>query len=72
MQIQTYREKLGMTQEELALESGLSLNMIQSLESGRRVGSVKTIITLANILHVSTDEILRDNITKGNNSEISG
>ncbi|WP_057769736.1 helix-turn-helix domain-containing protein [Lactobacillus selangorensis] len=59
MELKRIREKRGMTQEQLADKSGISITMIQSLETGRRVGSVKTIIKLSQILGVTTDDLLR-------------
>ncbi len=67
MQLQEIRERSGMTQEQLAARSGMSLAMIQSLETGRRSGSVKTIIKLADIFGVTTDRLLRANDNTNSN-----
>lgn len=67
MQLQEIRERSGMTQEQLAARSGMSLAMIQSLETGRRSGSVKTIIKLADIFGVTTDRLLRANNNTNSN-----
>lgn len=71
MQLQFYREKVGITQEQLAMQVGLSVAMIQSIENGRRIGSAKTIVKLAHTLGVTTDDLLRaDDNTNSNNSRI--
>lgn len=59
MQLQKYREKSGMTQKQLAAKGGISLAMVQSIENGRRTGSVKTAVRLAGILGVTIDDLLR-------------
>ena len=73
MQLQSLREKRRMTQEVLARKSDISLSMIQSLEAGRREGSVKTIIKLSKVLGVTTDELLHayDNTNSNNLEEVT-
>ncbi|QLE63980.1 prophage P2a protein 10 phage Cro-CI family transcriptional regulator [Furfurilactobacillus rossiae] len=58
MKLKQIRENVGMTQEQLSEATHLSINMIQSLESGRRNGSTKTVIQLASTLGVTTDVLL--------------
>ncbi|MEF7476185.1 helix-turn-helix domain-containing protein [Pediococcus pentosaceus] len=72
MQLQKYREQKGLTQEQLAKLANISVTMVQSLESGRRNGSVKTIVKLAKVLGVTTDSILYgcDN-TNSNKKEVT-
>lgn len=68
MQLQKYRKNAGMTQEQLAERADMSVSTITSIEAGRRNGSVETIIKLAEILGVTTDDLLRgDDITNSNN-----
>lgn len=58
MELKIARERLGLTQEELAVKAGLSVAMIQSLEAGRRNGSTKTALKLSEVLNTSIDELL--------------
>lgn len=58
MTLKEIRQRRGLTQEELAKEVGVSIMMIQSLEAGRRKGSIETVIRLAKTLGVTTDEII--------------
>jgi transcriptional regulator with XRE-family HTH domain len=46
------RESLGLSQERLALETGLDRTYISSLERGRRNASIVTICRIALVLHV--------------------
>lgn len=64
MTLKDIREQRGMTQENLAHSASVSVSMIQSLENGRRKGSIETIVRLAKSLDVTTDEIIyADNYT---------
>jgi transcriptional regulator with XRE-family HTH domain len=67
--IKLLRQGAGYTQEELAKKLGLSKSTIAHYESGRREPDTKTIIKIANIFNVSTDEIL-DNVSFKNNPKI--
>jgi transcriptional regulator with XRE-family HTH domain len=72
MQLQKYREQKGLTQEQLAKLADISVTMVQSLESGRRNGSVKTIVKLAKVLGITTDSILYGNDnTNSNKKEVT-
>ena len=53
------RTKLGLTQEELADKSGISVRTIQRIETGLSPGSAYTIKTLAKTLDVSIKDILQ-------------
>lgn len=57
MKLKEARQKAGLTQEELADKSGLSITMIQSIEGGRRNGSVGTAVKLASALNISMDSL---------------
>ena len=46
------REKHGLSQMELALESGVSQNMITYIETGKRTPTIKTILKLCNTMHI--------------------
>ncbi len=52
------RVKRGLSQEQLAEDSGLSLRTIQRIENGETIPRGDSLKRLATALHVSTDEIL--------------
>jgi len=63
--VRTYREKLGLTKEELSTNSGLSLRFINDIEEGRTYPPIGSIIKLARALgqRVGTfmdDQFIRD------------
>lgn len=58
MSLKSIRKANGLSQEELAKSANVSVSMIQSLENGRRTGSVETIVKLAQALNVTTDELI--------------
>ena len=68
MNLQFYREKANLTQEQLARKVGISISMIQSIEVGRRKGSIETVVRISKALNVTTDELLR--VNKNTNSNI--
>ncbi len=51
-QIAEYRRKVGMTQQELALKSELSVQFIGYTENGQRKISLETLIKITNALDV--------------------
>lgn len=56
--IKEFREKKGMTQEELSEKSGVSRTTISGLESGEdRAVSSKTLLKLATALGTSVEKI---------------
>lgn len=48
----------GLTHEQLAQAAGLTLNTVQTLQSGRRVPGAETIVALCRALGCSADELL--------------
>lgn len=58
MKLKQARERAGITQEELAIRSNRSISMIQSIEAGRREGSMATLIALANALNTTPNVLL--------------
>ena len=52
------REEKGISQSQLAKETGLNQASISLLEGGRRVPTAPTIITLAKYFEVTTDYLL--------------
>lgn len=70
MELRDARERAGLTQEELSNTTGISVAMIQSMEVGRRLGSIKTVVKLAQVLGVTVDDLLNANhITKSTSKE---
>ena len=56
--VREYREKMNMTQEELAKKSGVSRVTISSIESGRAENTTsKTLLRIATALNATVDEI---------------
>ena len=55
-----YREKIKMTQEELALECGLDRTFMSALERGIRQPSLKSLFKIARTLNVSPSQIVSD------------
>ncbi len=58
--LRALRERRGLSQEQLALESGYSRYYIGLLERGSRNASVLTLFRLAQVLSVAPSEILRE------------
>lgn len=56
------RVKNGVSQEELADQVGVSRVHISCIERGTRIPSLEAIISIANSLNVSTDELLSDSL----------
>ncbi len=57
--IRDVRKSQGMTQECLAQKIGVGQNTISQWENGLRNPNLETIRKLAEILHCTTDDILR-------------
>lgn len=66
--IQNRRKQLGFTQEHLADEMNVSVQMVSNLERGNKSIRIDNLLRLCQILDVSTDYIL---IGKENVSDIS-
>ncbi len=56
--IKVYREYRGMSQNELAAASNISPAYLSQIETGRRVGSARTLASIAHALEVSLDDLL--------------
>lgn len=69
--IRTARKKLDLTQEQLAEMCDLSTAHIGHIERGTRAVSIESLITLANVLNVSTDYLLLD-ISNSADKKLSG
>ena len=62
--IRKYRAKTGLTQEGLALKSGLSQGYINQLENGKRKYTQKTLELIAGALCVNVSDLLVMNLTE--------
>ena len=72
--IREARLKKKMTQDQLSEKVGVSLYYIGEIERGAKSPSLKMFISIAQALDVSTDSLLRDEISTGNiyvNNEIT-
>jgi len=62
--IKYYRRLAGFSQKELAFLLGVSTVTIQNYESGKTSPSMETVVSLAHILSISTDQLLEYKIPK--------
>jgi len=62
--IRRLRDKAGLTQEELALKSGLSQGYINQLESGKRRFTQKSLEVIADALSIPMVELFREEETQ--------
>ena len=60
--IKAARQKAGLTQEQLAEIIDVSVVHISNMESGTGNPSLNTLVNIANVLGVSTDELLCDSV----------
>ena len=58
--IRTLRERRGLTQEEFARRSGISISFTSLLERGERSPSYDTLVQVAHALEVPMSELFRD------------
>lgn len=61
--IRNIRQAQGMTQKDLAEKLGVTPNAVSQWENGARDPRLETIKHLAEVLHCTTDEILRGELT---------
>ncbi len=61
--VKVYRNHRGMTQGELAATVGIHKMYLSQIETGRRVGSTKTLAALARALNVSLDDLTSEATT---------
>ena len=65
-QIKKYREGMHLTQESLALSIDKSPNFISELERGIKSPSLETLIDIANVLEVTCDSLLKEDLIHKN------
>lgn len=55
--VKAWREYRGMTQESLAEQAGISKAYLCQIETGKRVGAVKTLKSIAKVLSIRLDDL---------------
>lgn len=68
--VRAARERLGITQEDLAARVGMSPSHMSIVERGVKVPRMDTVVKLANVLEVSADYLLQDSITQSRNNQL--
>ena len=61
-QIKENRTKQGLTLEQLAEKTGLSVSHINHVERADNAISLPALVEIANVLNISVDRLLRDNL----------
>lgn len=57
--VRTVRRQIGLTQEELAEQVGISASFLGHIERGTRVASLETLVALCNTLNISPMYLLQ-------------
>ena len=63
--IKAARERVGMTQEDLAAAVDYSVDHVSVVERGVNIGQIpklEKLVAIANVLNVGTDELLQDSL----------
>ena len=68
--VRAARERLGITQEDLAARVGMSPSHMSIVERGVKVPRMDTVVILANELDVSADYLLQDSINQSRNNQL--
>ncbi|MGN1326907.1 MAG: helix-turn-helix domain-containing protein [Clostridia bacterium] len=55
--IRSYRKRAGCTQEDVAENIGISIDLLRSIENGRNIGSMTTLLNICNFLKVSPNSL---------------
>lgn len=69
--ISSRRKSMGITQERLAEQMDVSIQMISNLERGVKAVRIDNLVKLSRILNASTDYILTGEKTEGDISSLS-
>ena len=70
--LRTYRKEKGLTIEKLAEQVGLSPNYLGDVERGKKLPSMATFIRLVNVLDISADELLKDEVNRADRTGMNG
>lgn len=60
--VRQHRKEQRMTQVELAHKMGLSVSFLGHIERGTRKASLETLVSIANTLNISVDELLSESL----------
>lgn len=60
--IKAARERVGMTQEDLAAAVDYSVDHVSVVERGEKPPKLEKLVAIANVLNVGTDELLQDSL----------
>lgn len=55
--VRMYRQKFGLTQEQLAILSGVGRSTISNVETGRYIPRIDVAICIAHVLHVPVERM---------------
>lgn len=69
--IRKYRKEQGYTQQQFAEVASLSPNYLGSIERGIQPPKLETLVNIANILNVTTDELLMGVVSKARDLQVS-
>lgn len=61
--VRARRTELNWTQERLAQEIGVSTSFVGHIERGSRKASLETLVMLANVMEISTDDLLQGSLS---------
>ena len=61
--VRARRTELNWTQEHLAQEIGVSTSFVGHIERGSRKASLETLVMLANVMEISTDDLLQGSLS---------
>ena len=69
--IQEYREKAGISQEELSAHIGISITSISNIERGANYPSFDNFVKILNIIKASPNQVMFDMVDQAQISEAS-
>jgi len=69
--VKFYRENKKLSQMALAELCNISRQHMSMIETGERIASIETIVTIANILEVSPNQILSECIINANGNDLT-
>lgn len=68
--VKKFRNRMGLTQVKLGEKSGIEPSNISHIERGATKVSLPTLVSIANALEVSLDEIIYDSLVKNEHIKI--
>lgn len=64
LKLQEVRKRLGYTQEQLSMETGISLSQIARIETGRANPTVSTLMRIARVMDIMVGDLLAFKLDK--------